>query len=756
MDPSCPMSRPLEERAGLGVPPPGRAPGLATNGSPGVGVSRCVAAGIALAAVAVALAVLGTWPLAAHLSTHIFDAAQSHGPLKWTVEPDQHLNGWILAWDVHALRTAPWSLFDANIFHPAPRTLAASEHMLGALPLYLPLSIASGDPVFASQAMLVLTFACCWLAMFALVRDWTGSIPAAALAASWFAFAPVRYLNLPHVQIEGSYYLPLLPLLAHRAVVRPGRRWAAAFAAALALQALHSFYLAYAAFIGTATLCAVVVSCDQVARSRWKTLLVAGLAAASIVAVVSVPYLAGSREEMLHGPSVSDLPSWAREPGALEEMLASSPFSILVAGSPADFVPRSALLPAALALVLLRRGPLRAISPVWIAGLAVSGLVLHLLALGPFVRIGGRIVPGPYTLATRLLPGFHLVRAPYRLDLFTSMATSALAGIGVANLVALAGAPGSRLRRFAALAAIVLAALVPARATDGPLQIQPIETRETVPPAYRWLADAPPGAVVELPFADYEFFLFERGREALRVHRSIFHWHPIVNGYSGYAPRTHRLMAAIAARLPDADAVADLVRLAGVRYALVDESITPDADRWRGSGLEAHRFGTTVVYVLPGPLPEAPPLARPVETWEGRTPDGASLAPLSHADQAFGLDEALFPKEVLPGFAFIGSIVVENRGGTRWPGIVPLGHGGVVLEAAVVDPDGGVPAATFHSTPLGIDLGPGARARTPVWLGAPLRPGAYRIDVRLAQDGVGPFDPGAGRVVSVPLTVVSP
>ena len=104
----------------------------------------------AQAAGAVALACLvatwATWPLVAHLRTQVARPG-SGGILDVIGSSDVFLTHWILAWDTHALRTAPTRLLDANIFWPAPRTLALSEHMLGFLPLYLPLALASHDPV---------------------------------------------------------------------------------------------------------------------------------------------------------------------------------------------------------------------------------------------------------------------------------------------------------------------------------------------------------------------------------------------------------------------------------------------------------------------------------------------------------------------------------------------------------------------------------------------------------------------------------
>ena len=51
----------------------------------------------------------------------------------------------------HALATDPLSLFHGNILHPAPYSLARSEHMLGHQPLFAPIYAASENPVLAVQ-----------------------------------------------------------------------------------------------------------------------------------------------------------------------------------------------------------------------------------------------------------------------------------------------------------------------------------------------------------------------------------------------------------------------------------------------------------------------------------------------------------------------------------------------------------------------------------------------------------------------------
>ena len=72
----------------------------------------------ALAALAVhaTLVTWLTWPLARHLATHLPNTVL-------TCQSDTLLITWALAWMSHALVTAPWTLADANIYHPAPHAL---------------------------------------------------------------------------------------------------------------------------------------------------------------------------------------------------------------------------------------------------------------------------------------------------------------------------------------------------------------------------------------------------------------------------------------------------------------------------------------------------------------------------------------------------------------------------------------------------------------------------------------------------------
>ena len=84
----------------------------------------------------VCLAVLHTWPLMS-------------APGYWSRNDnaDAQLNEWALTWVARTLPTNPLRLFDANIFHPEPRTLAFSEALVVQGVMAMPLYWLGASPV---------------------------------------------------------------------------------------------------------------------------------------------------------------------------------------------------------------------------------------------------------------------------------------------------------------------------------------------------------------------------------------------------------------------------------------------------------------------------------------------------------------------------------------------------------------------------------------------------------------------------------
>ena len=684
---------------------------------------------------AVLVAVYVTWPMAAHLGTQVYDPAGTPVALSWALRADVYLTLWIPAWDVHALATAPWSLFDANIFYPSPCTLALSEHLLGLLPLYGPLMLLTGDPVLAHQGTLVVSFALAFLFMVVLVSDWTRSWPAAILAGALYAFSSHRMYGLSTIQVESDFYLPLIPLCLHEALRTGSHRWGIPLALVLVLQSLASLYLAYAAFMAVGLLLVGGIAIDRGARRGVLLVVVWVTVAAVVVAASAVPYLKGRAAGVI-APSTKEWLAFSSAPlGETGANLAA----VLGLGTVAFW----------------RRGVRQDIGIHWILGLLLLAVVGHALAVGPEVSVGRYRIPGPYALMTDLLPGFAAVRNPGRFNALAAVGFASLAGIGVAGLLHRLRSTSFRLPALVGVLACAVVVIERAGARSTPLM--PIETRETVPPVYRWLERTPSGPVLEIPFWDFNFFPFQREIEARRVYRSVYHWHPLLNGYSGYTPPTYAAVSALVGALPDPRAVGLLTRTTGLKYIVMhrDELSKAQRRRWRSSSAQFRAvavFGSDVIYVVRNP-PAADLLARFVDS----DPSPVSLldTPLRELQPDGRRAQLTFaspaPTSVYRGLAFDVEVLVRNVSSARWPALTVGGDHVVTFAYRWLD-DAGRPLTTdIISNRIPFDLAPGESVRVPVSVVASGFTGPSKLVIGLQQRGTSL----EGQLEPVSIVVVS-
>jgi len=140
------------------------------------------------------LTIAFTWPLCLGLTRDV------PGDLG-----DPLLNAWILAWDGSHLGRGVWN---ANIFHPHPLSLAYSEHLLPQALTILPVQLAARNLILSYNLVFLSTFVLSGMGMFLLVRDITGSRTAAFVAGIAYAFAPYRVTSIPHLQVLSSQWMP--------------------------------------------------------------------------------------------------------------------------------------------------------------------------------------------------------------------------------------------------------------------------------------------------------------------------------------------------------------------------------------------------------------------------------------------------------------------------------------------------------------------------------------------------------------------
>jgi hypothetical protein len=484
----------------------------------------------AVCLLAFAAAILMTWPLTAGL-----------GSVGRVNSGDGRFSIWNVAWVAHALTTAPSKVYDANIFYPHRGALAYSEANLGAGALAVPVWAATHNPYAAHNAVVLFAFASSVVATWLLVRRISGDGGAAAVGALLFAFCPFLFTHTAHIQLLMCAGIPLSMLMAHRLVDRPSPGRGVALGCALAVQGLACAYYGIFAglMVGFATLFYAVSRRLWRDPRYWIGIVVA--AATSIVLVLPffLPYVRLQQDEGFRR-SLDDARMYS---GFLRSYLASG------ANAHRWMLPllgtwnNEALFPGFVAVVLGLGGlAVAARSPM--KEKRETALLYGTLGLLAFwASLGPRAVL--YTVLFRTVPVFSFLRAPGRMGLVVALALAVMAGFAVEHL-------RSRvpLRRRAVTVGLIVLALVD-------LNALPLDWRraEPVPAGYTLLAGLPRGPVAEFPFFDRRIDFHIHTRYMLF---SVYHWQPLLNGYSDYIPPDFRSLATTLASFPSPEAFAAL------------------------------------------------------------------------------------------------------------------------------------------------------------------------------------------------------
>lgn len=647
-------------------------------------------------------------PLSLEPGSRLYDAKTFNG---WFLnQPDVWLNAWILAWDTHALSSGQvLQLFDANIYYPERGALAFSEHLLGVLPYFAPVYLATGRLALSLNLWILLTFVLSGLAMYWVVWRWLGSRLAASVAAVTYAFAPWRFLELSHVQLLSVQYLPLLAYAIVRTGVRRDRRiWLAIFGLA-AMQSLSSYYLGYMAFL-VAGACALLAT--LLARTdRFTRVLFVGsaLAAAALVMIpFSLPYLdLGARDTFRAkvDPSLGWWPCVYYLFPRLGDSMAEAWRTWLL-------IPPLALLGALLGVY--RRGS-RALT----SGMLLAGTLGFVLALGPRASVFGLDFGFLDRAASALVPGWQAVRVMNRFGIVCWLALSLLAGLPFA--LGRGGPPWWQATRRLLGSALIAALIASSAMLELRTMPSPEQARDLTP--YRWLATHGGGdPLVEWPLRSSHW-------NAEYMYLSTLHWLPLVNGYSGYPPPSHELAFALAEALPEPAAVRTISRLRLARWLLVHGPARAGRRPWElleeAGAVLREQSSDFRIFELPsrgGPRPELGVDRKPRETLLG-TP----LARLESDD----LEAELVPLERrLTDRLWLGLPVpmrLTNRSGRTWPAVGVARSGLVGLEVQVRQPGEEELRALpgFHRLPT--DLAPGETLTLWPIVPAPRRPGEYEL-----------------------------
>jgi hypothetical protein len=469
---------------------------------------------------------------------------------------DGKFSVWNVAWVARALLTDPGNVLNANIFYPHQGTLLYSEANLVAGAMAAPVYAVTGNPIAAHNLVVFVCLVLAFVLTWQLVRRLTGSSWAGVPAAAAFAFSAYVSAHTAHVQLLLVFVVPLVLLVWHWFNDAPSLRRGSLLGATLTFGVLACAY--YGIMMGLAVgFAALWFAAGQAqARRYWLGLAAAVVVAAVLVAPLALPYATMRSEdgfraaldvEEARGYSADHRTYMRGHSGLFSQLLPGSWRQGLdgYVGSTGEVL-FPGLMVAGLALVGLFAAPRLT------ASRRIVWFYVALTSVALWASLGPRA--GLYVWLADVIPFMSFLRAPARFGVLVLFGLAVFAGWGLAAL-------GTRRRRMLWLAPVLLALTVLELRVAWPLRPVP-----PVPEAYQVLAGLPRAGTLVLHFP------YRRGEWFPHVDHmfwSMWHWQPLLNGYSDFIPEDIRALAIPINSFPSDEAF-QLLRERDVRYVAVD------------------------------------------------------------------------------------------------------------------------------------------------------------------------------------------
>ena len=495
---------------------------------------RRTATALGVLVFAVGLAVFVTWPQALHLRASIF----SHH--------DPYFSVWRISWIAHALTTSPFHLFDANIFYPAKGTLAYSDAMLLEGLLGAPFLWLGVSPIFVYNVLYLAGFVGSAIAMFVLARHVTGATAPALVSATVFTLAPYRIEHAMHLELQWAMFVPFTFWALHRAIDDGSRKFGVLAGIGFWLQFLSCVY--YGVFL--AMVLVAFVPLLFLFSGRRAVSAIPGIAIGGVLAIVLTlpylwPYISASRS--LGGRDVVEIARYSAHP---YNYLAASSLNLLWGWTSDRWGFRELrLFPGVVAVALAF---FSAANRSWrwtILYAAITALAVEL----SFGTNG--IVYRWIANHVDALRGF---RSASRFAILAMCGLAVLAGLGTQAILERGWLTS---RRAAVVPAILALMLIDYANRPMPLSREDLGVSDL----YKVIRSGGPGVVMELPVATPDKL---PGWDVIYAFWSISHWHPLVNGYSGYHPADYLNTLMAMRTFPDNGSIARL-QAHDVRYVVL-------------------------------------------------------------------------------------------------------------------------------------------------------------------------------------------
>lgn len=157
-------------------------------------------------------------------------------------EADSGLHVFGIAGNAERLLDPARNLFDAPHCHPLEKSLALGEPLITLGVLAAPISLLTRDPILTYNGVLLLSAWLAAVAMWMLIREWTGSWAAGVVAGILYGFHALKLHSVVYPFVNDTTWFVFAMLFARRYFEVGGWRNAVLFALSAALQLGTSFY----------------------------------------------------------------------------------------------------------------------------------------------------------------------------------------------------------------------------------------------------------------------------------------------------------------------------------------------------------------------------------------------------------------------------------------------------------------------------------------------------------------------------------
>jgi hypothetical protein len=384
----------------------------------------------------VLLAILTTWPLAAHMSSRI--APDLGDPVR---------TAWEIAWVGHAMLHSPLHLFNANAFYPHPLSLAFSDSLLG----YGPAAFFGSGTVAALvryNLLFLFAYSLCFVGAYLLARELGLRKLAAAAAGVAFAYAPYRVTEAGHLHVVSSGGIALALFLLLRGYRRDSRglvlagwlvsAWQISLGFTLGLQ--YAYLLAVLAVVVAIHWWRRGSSRGPLISRRLMIVTAVGVAALGAITIYQArPYLKVAADYPTAKRTIKEVKNYSSGPAALISASSENRVWGSVTSGAREHVHsknEDVFFPGGLILVLAVLGALglggSPLTRRLRLGLLAGVVVCSVLAMGLGLTGAGY----PYRLLFDYAPGWDGVRVPGRVFMLGTLFYALLAGAGSEWLIA--------------------------------------------------------------------------------------------------------------------------------------------------------------------------------------------------------------------------------------------------------------------------------------------------------------------------------